>query len=291
MVELSIVIPTLNEEKYLPKLLDSLKKQTYNDYEIIIADSASKDNTKKIAKKYNVKVLNIEQHGPGNGRNEGAKKSHGKYLLFLDADVILPKKEFLRDFMNEIKHENLKLANCFHFLYPFNIKDLPANIIMNLYFKAHSYIDPIVPGFFIFVKRDVFNAVGGFDETIKIGEDVDFVRRGHKQVDFKMLNTYIYFSNRRFEYEGRMKLYTTYLYLHFREYLPDFLADTEVDYKFGQYNEMNENKKYNFLMNKINWFFEIHKKQMLKIYNKKIIPVEKMKKKIDFFLKHIQSSD
>jgi len=288
MVELSIVIPTLNEEKYLPKLLDSLKGQTYDDYEIIVADSASEDNTVTIAKSYGAKVLNIGRMGPGNGRNEGAKKAHGKYLLFLDADVVLPKKDFLWNFIGEVKYENLKLANCFHFLYPFNVLDIPANITINLYFKAYSFISPIVPGFFIFVEKGVFDAVGGFDEAIRVGEDVDFVRRAHKHADFKMLNTYIYFSNRRFEREGRMKMYATYIYVYFRELLPEFLAKIEVDYKFGQYNEVNEDKKYDFLMDKINSFFEVHKKRMSNLYSKKTIPVKEMKKKIASFLKQIQ---
>ena len=53
---ISIIIPTLNEEKYLPLLLSSIKKQNFNDYEIIIADAGSDDKTLEIVKNYNCKI-------------------------------------------------------------------------------------------------------------------------------------------------------------------------------------------------------------------------------------------
>ena len=92
-MKLSIVIITKQEQDYLPKLLDSLKQQTFNDFEIIVSDAQSKDNTRKIAKEHNCKI--VEGGLPSKGRNNGVKKAKGKYLLFLDADVVLPK-----DFLN-----------------------------------------------------------------------------------------------------------------------------------------------------------------------------------------------
>lgn len=85
---LSIVIPAKNEEIYLPKLLKSIKKQNFCDYEIIVADADSIDRTKEIAQKYRAKV--VKGGMPGRGRNAGAKVAKGEVLLFLDADVLLP---------------------------------------------------------------------------------------------------------------------------------------------------------------------------------------------------------
>src|SRR5437867_2701970 len=85
----SVIIPSLNEENYIEKSLKSVKAQDYkNDIEIIVADSNSKDNTAKIARKY-AKVIVTKRKGISVGRNVGAKKARGEILLFLDADTIL----------------------------------------------------------------------------------------------------------------------------------------------------------------------------------------------------------
>ena len=91
---LSIIIPTKNEEKYLPNLLRSIKKQTFKDYEIIVADNNSKDKTKKIAKRYGCKI--VKGGLPGKARNQGAKFAEGDILLFLDSDPELKTKIFLK---------------------------------------------------------------------------------------------------------------------------------------------------------------------------------------------------
>ncbi|MBW6462371.1 MAG: glycosyltransferase [DPANN group archaeon] len=278
--ELSIIIPTLNEERYLPKLLEVLKRQTFRDYEVIVADSDSKDKTCIIAEGYGAKVLNIARKGPGHGRNSGAKIAKGRSLLFLDADVLLPHDDFLEKFLCEVKSKKLRIANCFHFLYPFNVKDIPANIVLNLYFKAYSYINPITPGFFIYVDVALFNMVGGFDEGLYVAEDVDFVRRAYKYSEFRMINTYIYFSNRRFEKEGRLKLYTKYIYLNSREVLPKYLANIKIDYNFGHYGDLSDDRKYNFLMNKINYFFEDNNNLINEIISIRLKSVKKTKEKI-----------
>ena len=85
---LSIIIPTLNEEKYLPKLLESIKKQSFKDYEIIVADANSKDKTRKIARDYGCKITSGGIL-PAVARNNGAKKAAGEILLFIDADCII----------------------------------------------------------------------------------------------------------------------------------------------------------------------------------------------------------
>ncbi len=75
-MELSIVVPAYNEEKYLPKLLSCIKKQTYKDCEIIVADANSRDRTKETAKKYGCKI--VKSGGlPAIGRNNGAKAAKG----------------------------------------------------------------------------------------------------------------------------------------------------------------------------------------------------------------------
>src|SRR3989344_6976071 len=101
-MKFSFIIPTLNEGEYLEECLKSIKSQNFNDYEIIIVDSYSKDNTVKIAKKYGAKVLYESKKGPAVARNTGAKKAKGEILIFPDADV-----RFEKDFL-EILEKKMK---------------------------------------------------------------------------------------------------------------------------------------------------------------------------------------
>lgn len=88
MVKFSVVIPTLNEAKYIERCLLSLYSQhTDESYEIIIADSHSTDGTVRIAEKYADKVITCGK-GVSLGRNMGAKASKGKYLIFIDGDSV-----------------------------------------------------------------------------------------------------------------------------------------------------------------------------------------------------------
>ena len=101
---LSIIIPTYNEEEYLPVLLDSIKMQNFDDYEIIVADANSTDRTREIAEEYGCIV--IDGGLPAVGRNKGAKAAKGEYLLFLDSDLMLT-EDYLRDTIYEFQMERL----------------------------------------------------------------------------------------------------------------------------------------------------------------------------------------
>ncbi len=91
---LSIIIPTYNEEEYLPYLLRSIEAQSYTDFEVIVADNGSTDTTAKLATDSGARV--VSGGNPAEGRNSGAAAAKGENLLFLDADVILPDPWFLQ---------------------------------------------------------------------------------------------------------------------------------------------------------------------------------------------------
>lgn len=91
MVKYSFVVPVYNTEKYLKKCLDSLEKQTFKDFEIIVVNDGSTDNSMEILSKYekkydNIKIINQKNQGLSMARNNGVKKVKGKYLLFVDSD-------------------------------------------------------------------------------------------------------------------------------------------------------------------------------------------------------------
>ncbi len=206
---LSIIIPTLNEEKHLPLLLDSIKKQNFKDYEVIVADYSSKDKTLEIAKKYKCRI--VPGGIPAQARNKGAKTAKGDLLLFLDADVILPEKIFKRA-LKEFKKRKLKIAT--FFLLPSEKDKLSTFFFSFFYNLPIFFFEKILPhaAMAILIDKKLFNKLGGFDEKIKLAEDHDLARRAGKLGKYGILkSSKVYVSDRRFKKEGWLKTYSKYL--------------------------------------------------------------------------------
>ncbi len=232
--ELSIIIPTLNEEKYLPLLLDSIKKQDYRDYEIIVADNDSKDKTKWIAKEYGAIV--IKGGKPANARNSGARAAKGELLLFLDADVILT-KSYLKSIVSDFKKRRLGIA----------LSSIKANSKENidkfLYMTADSFIKAVQ--YFkahgagccgIIVKKKIHNKIKGFNESMHLGEDTDYISRASDHGKFRVLKKTIYVSPRRFEIEGRAKTALKYIKSTYYDFLKNGKIP-RIEYEFDKYDK------------------------------------------------------
>jgi len=162
---LSIIIPTLNEEKYLPLLLEQIKKQNFHDLEIIVADADSKDKTVEIAKNFGCKIT--KGGLPAKGRNEGAKIAKGDIFLFMDADNIFLPENFLERLLEKFKKRNLGVAS---FTICPNGKKIDK-IVYGLYNNFVNFTQVPLATNSVLVKKEVFEKVRGFDEEIKIAED------------------------------------------------------------------------------------------------------------------------
>lgn len=103
MPKFSIIVPVYNVEKYLQKCLDSIKKQTFKDYEVIIVNDGTKDNSMEIAKKYPYKIVNQKNQGLSVARNTGVKQATGEYLIFIDSDDYI-EKDLLKKIDNSLKN-------------------------------------------------------------------------------------------------------------------------------------------------------------------------------------------
>ena len=203
----SIIIPTLNEEKHLPILLKEIKKQNFKNFEIIVADGGSKDKTIEIAKSFGCKIT--KGGNPAKGRNEGAKIAKGEIFLFLDADNIFLPKNFLEVAIEELKKRKLGIAT--FPIYPAgNFLDKFIYSFYNWWVKTSQSFSAFATNALL-VKKEVFEKIGGFDEEIKIGEDHDFAKRASKISKFGFIKTKpILTSARRFKKEGRFKIYLKY---------------------------------------------------------------------------------
>ena len=244
-MKLSIVIPTLNEEKLLPRLLESIQEQTLQDYEIIIADAHSTDRTREIASSFGAKI--VDGGKPGAGRNAGASAATGDFLFFFDADVVLP-SDFLENAYEEMQERYIDLATCeIRPISEYNLDRL-IHQFTNITCRMSLRIDPHAWGFCIFVTRRLFNRASGFDETITFGEDSEFVKRAAKLRNLNFLESvYIFVSVRRFEKEGRLT-YTKKVakYNLYRAFIGEIRGDT-FEYEFGNFDTTDSEEKQTLL--------------------------------------------
>ena len=198
---LSIIIPTYNEEEYLPVLLDSIKKQNFEDYEVIIADANSTDKTREIASEYGCIIT--EGGMPAVGRNNGAKIAKGEYLLFLDSDLKLT-DDYLRDTVYEFQMERLGIAITQMKALSKKSEDQLLHYLANQFMIGVEKIKPHGAGCYgIIAKKELHEKCGGFDEELTFGEDSEYIKRLGKVERFKVLRKpRIGVSTRRLEEEG-----------------------------------------------------------------------------------------
>jgi glycosyltransferase involved in cell wall biosynthesis len=208
-MQLSIVIPTFNEEVLLPRLLASIAGQSFKDYEIIIADNHSTDNTLNIAKQYNAII--VDGGMPGKSRNAGAAIAKGDAVLFLDADVVLA-PNFLQDIISEFHDKRYGVATCQ--ITPMSSRKIDTFIhgCYNWLLILSARVRPFAPGFCIIANRQIHMLLNGFDESIMLGEDSDYAYRAGKITRFGLLRSHrIQVSVRRFDRDGRWNVSAKYI--------------------------------------------------------------------------------
>ena len=104
----SVILPIYNVEKYLAECVESVLKQTFSDYELILVDDGSKDNSGKICDEYaqrdgRIRVIHKENGGASDTRNVGLNNALGDYIVYIDSDDYIMTDDFLSDLHNEIK--------------------------------------------------------------------------------------------------------------------------------------------------------------------------------------------
>lgn len=231
MPTLSIVIPTLNEAATLPALLDALNAQTRPPNEIIVADAGSKDNTRQLAGERGAVVVSGGRPGPG--RNAGARAAAGEVLLFLDADV-MPRPNFVELALDEFERNDYAVATTLIAPLENDTTNLVLAEASNLYLQVVQYFSPHAPGFCIFARREVHNAIGGFDEKVKLAEDHDYVQRAARHGEFGVITgVHVPVSMRRLEKEGLTKLAFKYVWCEMHALAGRPIYSTPFEYEFG----------------------------------------------------------
>ncbi|WP_305512692.1 MJ1255/VC2487 family glycosyltransferase [Methanobrevibacter sp. V14] len=239
---LSIIIPTYNEEACLPVLLESIKKQSFDDYEIIVADANSTDKTREIAESYECIVT--EGGLPAVGRNNGAKIAKGEYLLFLDSDLKLT-DDYLRNVIYEFRMERAGIAITQMLPMSNKVEDKLFHDFANYFMISVEKIKPHGAGCYgIIAKKELHDACNGFDEELTFGEDTDYIERLASKERFKVLrNAKIGVSTRRLEEEGIETLIRQYGKSTVNDFLGKRTEAEEINYNFDHGHErISENK-------------------------------------------------
>ena len=117
----SVIVPVYKTEKYLKSCVDSVLKQTFSDYELILIDDGSPDTCPKICDEYaqrysHVRVIHKKNGGLSDARNCGIKAAHGKYLIFMDSDDFWDNRYVLENLKKEVEKQNCDTLN-YHFKY------------------------------------------------------------------------------------------------------------------------------------------------------------------------------
>lgn len=204
----SIVIPTLNEEQNLPILLSSIDAQTDKDFEVIVSDSGSTDNTKQVALEYKNRisqllVISNKVKTVAAARNFGASVASGTFLIFFDADVEI-EHTFLKQVRDHITKNNLDILSIWNRVKKGKLSGKIIFALLNIGMSLFQKIQPLANGPCMIMKRELFEKVKGFDETIFFAEDYDLMKRiGKLHIRFAAFSKPIlYVSPRRFEQEG-----------------------------------------------------------------------------------------
>jgi glycosyltransferase involved in cell wall biosynthesis len=241
-IDLAIIIPTLNEQNYIGKLLDSIAAQSEVPAEIVVVDAFSEDQTIVEVKKRQsilpqLKFYQIPKYSISRQRNFGARKTKSSHLLFLDADTELKEKLTLKEYIEEVNRKKPDIAAVHNYPLSDYWKDKMYFMGMKLLFDFAQHFYPVALTINLYVSRQTFNQNKGFDETVRIGEDIELVQRvvrnGGKFMFLKKPK--IYTSVRRYQKEGRVKLTMKlirnmyYIQFHGYKYIPK-------DYEFGKFN-------------------------------------------------------
>lgn len=246
-VLISVIIPTLNEEKFVGNLLEDLKKQRWDRFEVIVVNGLSKDATGEVVRSFigKIQYLRLVQslkNGVSKQRNLGARQAKGDLLVFLDADIRIP-EDFLEKVWQEFSQKRLGIATVVS--YPDSIGFFPrlSGIVKNYLVAIFRRFWPIIYGWTMVVQKNWFEKVFGFNEEIRFAEDIDFCQRVVKEGGrFGLLkSTKVLVSDRRRVYEGRLGMRRKQLtfFIEYLKYWDIGKAAKFVNWKTGDFSRLS----------------------------------------------------
>lgn len=231
---ISVIIPSYNEEANIGRCLLSLEKQTLprQEYELIVVDGNSKDNTRAIAERYADLVFIQTSNRVGGARNDGVMRSRGDIIVTTDADCVLP-----ADWLENIKSEFSKkpIVQLYGPVDPIEegIKNWISLFLANTFARIGYYTGILyyTLGCNTAFDREVFIKAGMY-RTVDAGDDLEIARRMKKFGKVKFSNRVrVGFSMRRYQQFGTLKSLYEWLYIVAHGGSSDKHSYTKKEYK------------------------------------------------------------
>lgn len=218
--QISIIIPVLNEEENLKKLIPFLRNRAREAdlLEIIVVDGGSSDSTSELALSLGAKVIPSPK-GRALQMNAGAREARGRILYFLHADSFPPEHfdELIKQAFEKGSH-----AGCFR------LKFDSQSLFLRFFAWFSRFNFQICRGGdqSLFISRSLFDSLGGFNEAYRVYEDNEFVGRIYRKANFRVLPFDLLTSARKYRLNGRFRLqyhFACIHYLYFRGRGPEVL--------------------------------------------------------------------
>src|SRR4029453_8493898 len=211
MPKVSVIIPTHNRAEFLRSAIASVLNQTFQDFEIVIIDDASKDHTQEVIAHFNdtrIKVIHNQiSKGAAGARNIGLTNTSGEYIAFLDDD-------------DEWLPEKLKIQICFLdksspevgglYTYSFIKEKVSGRVLSTWNYEIKDFSNEnIVTTSSVLLRRECFEKCGLFDENMPTGSDYDMWIRISEKFSFEVIrdalvNYYIHENRLSINYEKKI---------------------------------------------------------------------------------------
>jgi len=215
----SVVIPTLNEARTLPRLLASLACVRARSLDVIVVDARSEDDTTCVVERFRstapahvrVRCLSSEWRNVSHQRNLGGRAAIHDLVLFLDADTLIDPPERFAELVDAFVDGRLAAATC-------RFRPIERDLRAEFYFSLlHGFqrvmqgLDPYAMGACILTTRSVLRRTGGFDPRLRVNEDANFCGKAAAIGRFRVLPVTLRVSARRFRHVGYLRMGVRYV--------------------------------------------------------------------------------
>jgi glycosyltransferase involved in cell wall biosynthesis len=241
----SVIIPTLNEEKYLPLLLNSLV-QIGTTLDVIVVDGNSEDGTRNVVQNFaplfrspsSLRLITSPQRGISLQRNLGAQAAKHSLLMFCDADIVFSSSETYRALISEFEKKQYVVAA--PLLIPVEDTGLARLMYGAFVLFQKTFLvfgRPYFAGSCLLSTRETFEKIDGFDVSILLAEDVDYSFRAARTGLFGLLKTPILVSARRFVKYGYFRVFFEWIKGATLLTVTGKISPSELFYPFGEFND------------------------------------------------------